>query len=69
MCHHGSVTDWIPLDLLQPAFRATRKAIRDLDPDEVPAVLRRIAGQSGRRLPPPLARKLTEKLDEFVIEI
>lgn len=64
MCHHGRVTDWIPLDLLQPAFKATRKAIRDLDPDEVPAVLHRIAGQSGRRLPPPLARKLTEKLDE-----
>ncbi|MDR9451454.1 MAG: hypothetical protein RI637_09575, partial [Acidimicrobiia bacterium] len=58
------MTDWIPLDLLQPAFKATRKAIRDLDPDEVPAVLHRIAGQSGRRLPPPLARKLTEKLDE-----
>ena len=42
MCHHGSVTDWIPLDLLQPAFKATRKAIRDLDPDEVPAVLSRL---------------------------
>jgi len=60
----GSVTDWIPPELLQPAFKAVRKALRDLDPDEVPAVLRRIAGQSGRRLPPPLARKLTERLDE-----
>jgi predicted RNA-binding protein with PIN domain len=57
------VTDWIPLELLQPAFKAVRKALRDLDPDEVPAVLRRIAGQSGRRLPPPLARKLAERLD------
>jgi predicted RNA-binding protein with PIN domain len=64
MCHHGSVTDWIPPELLQPAFKAARKAFRDLDPDEVPAVLRRIAGQSGRRLPPPLARKLAERLDE-----
>ena len=58
------VTDWIPPELLQPAFKAVRKALRDLDPDEVPAVLRRIAGQSGRRLPPPLARKLAERLDE-----
>ena len=64
MCHHGCVTDWIPLELLAPAFKAVRKALRDLDPDEVPAVLRRIAGQSGRRLPPPLARKLVETLDE-----
>ncbi len=64
MCHHGIMSDWIPPELLQPAFRAVRKALRDLDPDEVPAVLRRIAGQSGRRLPPPLARKLMEKLDE-----
>ena len=64
MCHHGCVTDWIPLELLAPAFKAVRKALRDLDPDEVPAVLRRIAGQSGRRLPPPLARKLVETLAE-----
>ncbi len=64
MCHHGCVTDWIPLELLAPAFKAVRKALRDLDPDEVPAVLRRIAAQSGRRLPPPLARKLVETLDE-----
>jgi predicted RNA-binding protein with PIN domain len=64
MCHHGSVTDWIPPELLQPAIKAARKAFRDLDPDEVPAVLRRIAAQSGRRLPPPLARKLAERLDE-----
>jgi predicted RNA-binding protein with PIN domain len=64
MCHHGDVTDWIPPELLAPAFKAVRKALRDLDPDEVPAVLRRIAGQSGRRLPPPLARKLIDTLDE-----
>jgi predicted RNA-binding protein with PIN domain len=64
MCHHGSVTDWIPPELLAPAFKAVRKALRDLDPDDVPAVLRRIAGQSARRLPPPLARKLIETLDE-----
>jgi len=64
MCHHGTVTDWIPPELLLPAFKAVRKALRELDPDEVPAVLRRIAGQSGRRLPPPLARKLVETLDE-----
>ena len=64
MCHHGRVTDWIPPELLLPAFKAVRKALRDLDPDEVPAALRRVAGQSGRRLPPPLARKLIETLDE-----
>ena len=64
MWHHEPVTDWIPLELLTPAFKAVRKALRDLDADEVPAVLRRIAGQSGRRLPPPLARKLMETLDE-----
>jgi predicted RNA-binding protein with PIN domain len=58
------MTDWIPLDLLQPAFKAVRKALRDLEPEDIPVVLRRIAGQSGRRLPPPLARKLAERLDE-----
>jgi predicted RNA-binding protein with PIN domain len=58
------MTDWLPLDLLQPAFKAVRKALRDLEPEDVPAVLRRIAGQSARRLPPPLARKLMERLDE-----
>lgn len=58
------MTDWLPLELLQPAFKAVRKALRDLDPEDVPAVLRKIAGQSGRRLPPPLARKLAERLDE-----
>jgi predicted RNA-binding protein with PIN domain len=64
MWHHEPVTDWIPPELLAPAFKAVRKALRDLDPDEVPAVLRRIVGQSARRLPPPLARKLAETLDE-----
>lgn len=64
MWHHEPVTDWIPPELLAPAFKAAGKALRDLDPDEVPAVLRRIAGHSARRLPPPLARKLMETLDE-----
>jgi predicted RNA-binding protein with PIN domain len=64
MWHHEFMTDRIPPELLAPAFKAVRKAMRDLDPDEVPAVLRRIAGHSARRLPPPLARKLMETLDE-----
>lgn len=64
MCHYEVVTDWIAPELLGPAFKAVRKALRDLDPDDVPAALRRIAGQSSRRLPPPLARKLMDTLDE-----
>lgn len=64
MCDYGFVKDWRTPDLLGPACRAARKALRDLEPEDVPADLRRVAAQSGRRLPPPLAVKLIDTLDE-----
>jgi len=49
--------------LLGDAVDAGRRALRDLDPDQVPASLRRVAGYSGGTLPPPFARSLIVELD------
>lgn len=49
--------------LLEPAVEAARRALRDLEPDQVPAPLRRVAASSARRLPPPQLRKLVAELD------
>ena len=37
--------------------------LSDLDPEEIPAGLTRVAAQTGRRLVPPLERRLLEELD------
>ncbi len=49
--------------LLEPAVEAARRALRDLEPEQVPAALRRVAASSARRLPPPQLRKLVAELD------
>lgn len=49
--------------LLAPALEAARRALRKLDETDIPPALRDIAARSGR-LPPPLARRLAQELDE-----
>ncbi len=49
--------------LLAPALKAARAALRRLEPDEIPASLRRVAAYTGGRLPPPLASSLLDELD------
>jgi hypothetical protein len=50
--------------LLLPAVDAARRALRDMEPEDVPASVHRVARSTARRLPPPLARSLAEALDE-----
>jgi len=50
--------------VLTGAIEAGRAALRELDADEVPAGLKRVAAHSGGRLPPPLAASLLEALDD-----
>jgi hypothetical protein len=52
-----------PAELLRPAVDAGRAALRALDDEEVPAPLRRVAGSSARRLPPPFADALLAAMD------
>jgi len=60
--------DFKPEQLLGDAIEAARHALRDLDADQVPASLRRIAGYAGGTLPPPFARSLVSELavNEFL---
>lgn len=55
-----------PLDAFTPIVEAARAVLRDLDPDQVPAKLRRIKAASGARLSPPQVRKLLEAVAEMV---
>ncbi len=50
-------------EILGPVIEAARKVLRDLDADEVPARLRRVARSTDRRLPPPLAAALLGELE------
>jgi len=50
--------------VLAGAIKAGRAALRELDADEVPAGLKRVAAHSGGRLPPPLAASLLEAIDD-----
>ena len=52
-----------PTDLLREAVDAGRAALRDLEADEVPPRLRRVAASSERNLPAPLAMALLRALD------
>ncbi|HEX2368116.1 MAG TPA: NYN domain-containing protein [Acidimicrobiia bacterium] len=49
--------------LLLPAVDAARRALREMEPEDVPASVHRVARSTARRLPPPLARSLAEVLD------
>lgn len=42
---------------------AARKALTDLDQDEVPGAIARVAAQTGRRLVPPLERRLLDEIE------
>ncbi len=53
------------ITVLEPALTAARAALNDLDPDDVPASLRRVVAHSGLRLTPPLAAKLIDELDSL----
>lgn len=50
--------------LLGPAVKAARAALNDLESEEVPASLRKVAATSGGRLPSPLVSSLLLVLDE-----
>jgi YacP-like NYN domain len=52
--------------LLVPAVEAARRALREMEPEDVPASVHRVARSTARRLPPPLARSLAEALDENI---
>lgn len=52
------------LEMLSPAVDAARRTLRGLDDEEIPAPLARIAMQSARRLPPPMARRVIEELND-----
>ena len=51
--------------LLGPAIVAARKALRDLEEDQLPASLRPVAASAARSLPPPLANALIRDLDRY----
>ena len=50
-------------NVLAPAVEALRLALIDLDSEEVPASLRRVAVYTGGRLPPPLVDSVLTALD------
>lgn len=50
--------------VLGPAIDSARAALRELDRDDVPAKLRKVAGSSARSLPPPLTKALVREIDE-----
>ncbi len=51
------------LETLAAAVEAARAALRDLEDDEIPAPLQRIAASTAGRLPPPLASRVLRELD------
>jgi hypothetical protein len=56
----------LPPDVLKAIdlpVRQVRKALRELDPKDVPASLRKVAATEGGGLPPPLLAKLLAELD------
>jgi len=53
-----------PEQLLADAIDAARHALRDLEPDQIPASMQRVVGYSGGKLPPPFARSLLAELED-----
>lgn len=51
------------LETLAPVIETARKVLRDLERDEIPARLRKVAAYAGGRLPPPLADSLLVEID------
>jgi hypothetical protein len=52
-----------PEQLLVDAIEAARHALRDLESDQIPASMQRVAGYAGGKLPPPFARSLLAELE------
>jgi len=50
------------LTLLDPVVESAREELADMEEDDVPASLRKVARSSARRLPPPLARSVIQEL-------
>jgi uncharacterized coiled-coil protein SlyX len=61
---HGEVVimDRQVLALLNPVVESARAELADIEPDDVPARLRRVSRSSARTLPPPLARSVINEL-------
>lgn len=53
----------IDTGLLEQAVVAGRRALAELEDDQVPARLRKVASHTGGRLPPPFVRRLLAELD------
>jgi len=47
---------------LRPVVECARDELSDMDPDEVPSALRKIARSSARTLPPPFARSVVQRM-------
>ena len=64
VCEHGAMAQAPPItpQHVRAAIDAARAVLRELEPDETPSNLRRVAASSARRLPPPLARTLVDEL-------
>ncbi len=50
--------------MLRPVVESARGELADMDPDDVPARLRKAAKSSARTLPPPIARSIVNELIE-----
>ena len=59
----ASESDLLDIGLLSPALEAARRALRQMRDTDIPPALRNVAARSGR-LPPPLAHKLLQTLDD-----
>ncbi|GMQ93111.1 MAG: hypothetical protein BMS9Abin12_0588 [Acidimicrobiia bacterium] len=63
MSHNNQVTwDKPTLDFLLPVIESTRRELADMEPDDIPAGLRKVAKSSARSLPPPFARSVVQEL-------
>ncbi len=50
------------MSLLQPVIVCARSVLADMEVDDIPAALRRVARSSARTLPPPFSRSLLREL-------
>jgi predicted RNA-binding protein with PIN domain len=62
--HYVGVVDQTTERVFRRALEAAAKALRDLDADQIPADLRRVAGRP-LPLPPPLAAALLKGIDRY----
>jgi hypothetical protein len=58
----GVVVDLVHRKRLRPVIEVARRELADLEPDQVPHRLRKVAASSARVLPPPLEKTMMEVL-------